>query len=77
MKLKEIRSRNGFRIDGIVCIYAYANAANRPSGFHVSTYLTDAIEAFGEYEIISISARSDTVLIEVQMVVPGHDDCPF
>lgn len=76
MKLKEIRSSNGFRIDGIVAIYAYANA-NRPSGVHVSTYLTDAIEAFGEYEIISISARSDIVLIEVQMVVPGHDDCPF
>lgn len=76
MKLKEIRSSNGFRIDGNVGIYAYANA-NRPSGFHVSTYLTDAIEAFGEYEIISISARLDTVVIEVQMVVPGHDDCPF
>ena len=76
MKLKEIRSSNGFRIDGDLNVHAYANG-NRQCAVTVSTTLDDAIESFGEYEIISISALFDTVVIEVQMVVPGRDDCPF
>lgn len=75
MKLKDLKSA-GFRIDGDLNVHAYANG-NRQCAAAVSTTLDDAIESFGEYEIISISALFDTVVIEAQMVVPGHDDCPF